>query len=149
MVLLFQSLYLLKPKLLGTNLTQETARLSKQTMIFRSSMCTTAASADGICNEATASMYSILLHINTASPLQKSDSFSVLPIGALTGSKTISFPVSPSSPNQSISFHLVIHVPKSFTPKACESLPSICDKGHFLALLQPSYYVSHTHKKTP
>lgn len=102
MVLLFQSLYLLKPKLLGTNVTQETAQLSKQTMIFRSSMCTTAASADGICNEETASMYSILLHINIASPLQKSDSFSVLPIAALTGSKTISFPVSPSSPNQSL-----------------------------------------------
>lgn len=73
MVLLCQSLYLLKPKLLGTNVTQETARLSKQTMIFRLSTCRTAASADGIRNEAAASTYSILLHINIASPLQKSD----------------------------------------------------------------------------
>lgn len=96
-------------------------------MIFSWSMCRTAASVDGIHNEATASMYFFLLHVNIATLLQKSDSFCVSPTAAFTGNKTLPvflfLPLLPFSLwRVIISFQLVIRVPKHLTPKARESL---------------------------
>lgn len=69
-------------------------------------MCRTAASADGICNKATALMYFFLSHVNTAILFQKSDSFCVPPTAAFTGSRTLSvflfLPLLPVSASSSI-----------------------------------------------
>lgn len=45
-----------------------------------------------------------------------------------------------------MAFQLLIHVPKHFTIKACESLLSVWEKGHFLAWPQPFNCVLHKQK---